>query len=262
MRSRKNEQDHRNIQHSPRKVAASAPEGTSTTSCRRFGESGTLSSAAQVQPDVMPKFCKSRPVPFTIWEAVGKELDHLEEQGIIEKVTHNDWAAVIIPAPKKDGRFRLCGDYIVTINQALSVEQYPLPKPEDLFATLAGGQAFSKLDLSQAYLQVQLDEQSKDYLTLNTHQGLYRYVRFPFGVTSAPALFQKMMDTVLQGIPRVIYYIDDILITGKDEQRQQLKHVRLRRKQTMIGILNFAVLPPKLSSMCTQATKLPDEDFG
>ena len=98
------------------------------------------------------------------------------------------------------------------------MEQYPLPKPEDLFTTLVGGQAFSKLDLSQAYLQVQLDEQSKHYLTVNTHQGLYRYTRLPFGVASAPALFQKMMDAVLQGIPGVICYIDDILITGKDEE--------------------------------------------
>lgn len=184
----------------------------------------------QVQPDVTPRFFKPRPVPFAIRDAVGKELDRLEREGIIEKVSYSDWAAPIVPVPKKDGRFRICGDYKVTINQALSVEQYPLPKPEDLFATLAGGQAFSKLDLSQAYLQVQLDEQTKPYLTVNTHQGLYRYTRLPFGVASAPALFQKMMDTVLQGIPGVICYIDDILITGNDAEShlQSLKEVLMR----------------------------------
>ena len=107
----------------------------------------------QVQPDVTPKFFRFRPVPFAIREAVGKELDHLEEQGMSEKVTHSVWAAPIVLVPKKDGHFRICEDYKVTINQALSVEQYPLPKPENLFTTLAGGQAFSKLDLSQAYLQ-------------------------------------------------------------------------------------------------------------
>ena len=107
------------------------------------------------------------------------------------------------------------------------MEQYALPKPEDLFATFASGQAFSKLDLSQAYLQVQNDEQTKPYLTMNTHQGLYRYTRLPFGVASAPALFQKMMDTVLQGIPGVICYIDDILVTGNDAEShlQSLKEV-------------------------------------
>lgn len=54
--------------------------------------------------------------------------------------------------PKKDGRYRICGDYKVTVLQALDVEQYPLPKPEDLFATLPGGAKFSKLDLSQLTL--------------------------------------------------------------------------------------------------------------
>ena len=170
-----------------------------------------------VQPDATPKFCKPRSVPFAIKEVVGKELDCLEEQGILQKVSHSEWAAPIVAVPKKDGRFRLCGDYKVTINQALEVDQYPLPKPEDLFATLAGGTLFSKLDLSQAYLQLQLDEKSIPYVTINTHQGLYQYTRLPFGVASAPALFQKLMDTVLQGIPGVICYIDDILVSGKDE---------------------------------------------
>ena len=119
--------------------------------------------------------------------------------------------------PKKGGKFRNCGDYMVTINQALSVEQYPLPKPEDFIATLAGGNVFSKLDLSQAYLQFQLDEKSTPYVTINTHQGLYHHTRLPFGVASASALFQKLMDVVLLGISGVLCYIDDILVSRKDE---------------------------------------------
>ena len=75
----------------------------------------------------------------------------LESEGILEKVSYSDWAAPIVAVPKKDGNFRICGDYKVTVNLALDVDQYPLPKPEDLFAMLAGGQKFSKLDLSQAY---------------------------------------------------------------------------------------------------------------
>jgi len=185
-------------------------------------ELGTITpykAKLQVQPQAAPRFCKPRPLPFAIRASVGKELDLLEKQGIIEKVSHSDWAAPIVPVPKKDGRFRICGDYKVTVNQALAVEQYPLPKPEDLFATLAGGKYFSKLDLSQAYLQVPLDEDSQCYVTINTHQGLYRYMRLPFGVASVPALFQKLMDTVLQGIPGVTCYIDDILVSGKDEKQ-------------------------------------------
>ena len=76
---------------------------------------------------------------------------------------------------------------------------------------------FSKLDLSHAYQQVLLDEESRDYVTINTHLGLYRYTRLPFGVAAAPAIFQHTMDQVLQGIDGVGYILDDILITGKDD---------------------------------------------
>ena len=106
----------------------------------------------------------------------------------------------------------------MTINRALIVDQYPLPKPEDLFAILANGTRFSKLDLSQVYLQLQLDDASMPYVTVNTHQGLYQYTRLPFDVASAPAIFQRLMDTILQGVPGVICYIDDILVTGASEE--------------------------------------------
>ena len=75
----------------------------------------------------------------------------------------------------------------VTVNQELAVEEYPLPMPEYLFSNLAGGRIFSKLDLSQAYLQLPVDEASKPFLTINTYKGLYVYNRLPFGVASAPA---------------------------------------------------------------------------
>lgn len=102
-----------------------------------------------------------------------------------------------MPVPKKNGRFRICGDYKVSVNPALDVEQYPLPKPQELFATLAGGKLFTKLDISQAYMQLPLEEESQKYLTINTHKGLYQYTRMPFGVASASALFQRTMDTML-----------------------------------------------------------------
>ena len=167
-----------------------------------------------VKADAHPKFCKARSVPFSIKQRVGEELDRLEKEGIVERVMHSDWATPIVPVPKKDGTFRICGDYKVTVNPALEVDQYPLPKPEDIFASLAGGTAFSKIDLSQAYQQLLLDKESQQYLTVNTHQGLYRYKRLTFGVASAPAIFQRVMDTMLQGIPNVVCYLDDILVTG------------------------------------------------
>ena len=187
----------------------------------------------RVRPDARPRFFKPRPVPFAIKAAIEAELDALEAGGAIERVTHSDWAAPIVPVPKKNGKFRICGDYKVTINQELEVEQYPLPKPEDLFATLAGGKKFSKLDLSQAYQQLPLDDDSMKYVTINTHRGLYRCTRLPFGVASAPALFQKLMDSVLQDIPHVICYLDDILVTGvsDEDHRKTLACVFQRLQQ-------------------------------
>ena len=178
-----------------------------------------------MQPDAAPKFFKPRPMPFALKGAVGQELDHLEKYGVIKKVDSSEWAAPIFTVPKAEGKIRLCGDYKVTINQALTVDQYPLPKPDDLFATLANGHKFTKLDLSQAYLQLQLEESSQQYVTINTHQGLYQYTRLPFGIASAPANFQRLMDTILQGVPGAVCYIDDILITGKSEE-DHLKNLK------------------------------------
>ena len=130
----------------------------------------------------------------------------------------SEWAAPVVPVLKPDGTVRLCGDYRLTINRAAKPDTYPLPRVEDLFATLAGGKSFSKLDLAHAYLQIPLAEASKQYVTINRHKGLYRYNRLPFGVTAAPSNFQKLMETVLQGIPQVSI----ILMTFSSQVLQKL----------------------------------------
>ena len=143
----------------------------------------------------------------------------MEDAKIISKVTYSEWAAPIVAVPKKDGKQRICGDYKVTINPSMKVVQHPLPKPDDLFTTLSGGNIFSKIDLSHAYQQMPLDNPSKKLVTINTHCGLYHYNRIPFGVASAPALFQRAMDMILEGVPNVICCIDDILVSGSSYEQ-------------------------------------------
>ena len=102
---------------------------------------------------------------------------------------------------------------------------------------LRGGQRFTKLELKSAYQQLPLDPESQQFITINTHRGLYRYKRLPFGIASSPALFQRTMDIILQGLDHVASIQDDILITGKDDDehikildsvRSRLDHYGLR----------------------------------
>ena len=135
------------------------------------------------------------------------------------KVEWSEWATPIVPVPKKDGSVRLCGDYKITVNPELQAEQYPLPRIEDIFANLAGGQKFSKIDLRQAYHQIEMEDDSKKYLTINTHMGLFQYNRLVFGITSAPAIWQRTIDQVLEGTSGTSCILDDMIITGKNDEQ-------------------------------------------
>lgn len=152
------------------------------------------------------------------------------DTGVIEPVRFAEWATPIVPILKKDGSIRLCGDYKVTLNRETLTESYPLPRIEDMLASLAGGTSFSKLDLAHAYQQVVLEDKSKEMATITTHRGLYRVNRLPFGVASSPSLFQRIMETVLQGLPSVSIYLDNILVTGKsvDDHIRNLEAVLSR----------------------------------
>ncbi|KAK9517616.1 hypothetical protein VZT92_022970 [Zoarces viviparus] len=150
-------------------------------------------------------------------DRVEEELRKLEEANIISPVKHSEWAAPIVPVVKKDKSLRLCGDYKVSANQAVERETYPLPRLEELLATLSGGKIFSKIDLATAYQQVLLDDDSKKYTTINTHRGLFVYNRLPFGISSAPSIFQRIVENRMKGLP-VVVFLDDLLIMGRTEK--------------------------------------------
>ena len=110
----------------------------------------------------------------------------------------------------------MCGDFKVTINSQLEVDEYPLPRIDDIYASLGGGTLFSVIDLRHAYLQMEVEEHSRPFLTINTTCGLYQYQHLPYGVASAPAIWQRAMDQILQGIPGVFCYLDDIIVTSSN----------------------------------------------
>ena len=191
-----------------------------------------MKASLTLKENAQPKFCKARPVPYALKERVEKELDRLESEGIIQKVDYSDWATPIVAVPKGDNSVRICGDYKVTVNPQLKVDQYPLPRIQDIFASLAGGQKFTKIDLRQAYNQLEMSEDSKSYLTINTHKGLYSYNRLVFGIAASPSIWQRTMDQILKDIPNTSCILDDIIITGKsDEEHLKTLETVLQRLQ-------------------------------
>ena len=171
----------------------------------------------ELKDNVSPRFCKARPVPYAIREEVEREIERLVEQGIYEPVKYSDWACPIVPVRKDNGEIKVCGDYKQTIKPRTKCDTYPVPKTEDLLAALNGGQKFSKIDLKKAYMQLCLEEKSREYLTVNTHKGLFRPTRMMFGLHSAAGVFQREIEERLSGIPGVVVRSDDILVTGVND---------------------------------------------
>lgn len=204
-----------------------------------MGKMKDIKARIDVKPDATPRFLKARPVPIALRDKVNENIEKLVNYEVLSPIRHSDWATPIVPVIKSDGSVRICGDFKVTVNPVLNVEKYPQPRREDLFASLAGGKTFSKVDLASAYLQMEVEEDSKQYLTINTPKGLFRYNRLVFGIASAPAIFQRAIETILQRIPGVIVYQDDILVTGNTDKEhlqslttvlERLEHYGLRVK--------------------------------
>jgi hypothetical protein len=99
-----------------------------------------------------------------------------------------------------------------------------LPVPEDVFATLNGGHVFSQIDFCDAYLQVELDDDSKRQCNINTHRGVYKYQRLPFGVKLAPSIFQAIMDNMRAGLPFATAYLDDIVVVSRGPD-DHIRHI-------------------------------------
>jgi hypothetical protein len=161
----------------------------------------------ELKENAVPKFLKPRPIPFALRSKVEAEIDRLVAEGILSPVNNSEWGSPVVPVIKKSGELRLCADLKASsLNDSLIINRHPIPRIEDLFNTLQKGESFSKIDLSQAYQQVCLDEQSKKYCTISTTKGLFRYNRVPYGVASAPGIFQKIMESILTGVPGCIVF--------------------------------------------------------
>ena len=211
-------------------------------------------------------------LPFAKRKVVDDSVRDMLNDGIIRPST-SPWASPITLAPKKDGTTRFCVDYR-KLNEVTRKDAYPLPHIQDVFDQLVGATVFSTLDLRSGYWQFPMAEESIAKTAFTCHLGLFEFVRMPFGLSNAPAIFQRTMNKVLSGLIGVccMVYIDDIVIYSTsinehmrhlDQVFQRLRSAGLQLKpskcsflKTEIELLGYTVsargispLPDKVSAI-------------
>ena len=170
---------------------------------------------------------------------VEEQVAQLVQRGMVEP-TDGSWSSPVVLVRKKDQSWRLCVDYR-RLNAVTRKDAYPLPRIDDSLDALTGSIYFSTLDLVSGYWQVPLDEEAQQRSAFVTRGGLWRWKVLPFGLTSAPATFERLMERVLKGLQwqTLLLYLDDIIVFSKDfdshlsrleEVFQRFRSARLKLK--------------------------------
>uniref|UniRef100_A0A5S6QYL9 RNA-directed DNA polymerase n=1 Tax=Trichuris muris TaxID=70415 RepID=A0A5S6QYL9_TRIMR len=179
-----------------------------------------------------PVYARSRRLRPDKLAAAKRELDELVSRGILVP-SSSQWSSPIHLVSKDNGwSFRMVGSY-ERLNAITVPERYPVPDLQTFADRLDGSTIFSKIDLARANAQIKMNTADQAKTAITTPFGLFEYTRMPFGLKNAAQTFQRLMDTVVRGLPRVFVYIDDILVFSRtdDEHRTDLHAVfeRLHR---------------------------------
>ena len=162
------------------------------------------------------KVIRSRPysIPYHLKEKVEEEIREMEKDGYLEPSV-SSYASPLVVVKKPDNKIRICGDYR-KINTIVEFDAEPMANVEQIFANLAGSKIFSKMDLSKGFYQLPLAKESRQYTALATPLGLKQFTVVPFGLSISPAAFNRNIRQILQGIPNVEVFVDDVLVHTKD----------------------------------------------
>ena len=164
----------------------------------------------------------ARRIPIPLYDKVDEELKQMEKQGIIERIDEpTDWCAPIVPVLKPNGKVRITTDF-KKLNSAVKRERYMLPCIEEVLQRMKGSKVFSKLDARSGYFQVPLDDDSAKLTTFITPFGRFFYKRLPQGISSAPEIFQKQMESILAGQKNVEVFMDDIMVHSENEEAHEI----------------------------------------
>lgn len=200
-----------------------------------FGELGKMNTTYHMRIDetVEPIVAGARKVPFSQKEKVQEELKRMAKLGVIaEEGDATDWVNPMIVVNKPNGKVRLCLDP-QRLNSALKREYHQIPTVEEISTKMTGAKLYSKLDASSGFYQIPLDKDSSQLCTFATPFGRYRFLRMPFGISSAPEVYQKAMDKFFGDLEGVTCYIDDLCVwsTTIEEHIQRLETVFQRAQE-------------------------------
>ena len=179
----------------------------------------------QLKEDAQPySLPTARRVPIPLEDKVKAELERMKAANIIEEITEpTDWCAPMVAVMKKSGAVRICTD-LKKLNLAVKRERYIIPTIDDILHRLKGSKVFTKLDATSGFWQIPLDPSTAKLTTFISPFGRFYYKRLPFGITSAPEIFQRTMEEILQGINNVVCFFDDILIHSSCPEEHE-KHI-------------------------------------
>ncbi|UYV61070.1 K02A2.6-like, partial [Cordylochernes scorpioides] len=213
-----------------------------------------------LQPDAKPyALCTPRRVPIPLMKQVKEQLEEMTRLGVIESVEEpTEWCAGMVAVSKPGGKIRICVD-LTKLNQYIRRENYPLPATEHILGQLGNACYFSKLDANSGFWQFGLAKESQKLTTFITPFGRFFFKRIPFGITSAPEIFQRKMTQLLGNIEGVVCFMDDIVVYGSsleehnERVRQVLKKIQeegmtLNPEKCQFGVKTVKFLGHTLSS--------------
>jgi len=184
-----------------------------------------------------------RQIPVGIRDAVKSEIDVLLSNGIIVE-SSSDWASPLVPVRKKDGSVRICVDFR-QLNSVTPLRRYWLPSLSEILERVGPNACLSTLDLTAGFHQLAMDDRSSEFTTFVCPFGKYRYLRMPFGLKNAPAIFQAVIEKVLKPVLHCCRnYVDDVVIYSRNWS-EHLSHLR-----AVIECLGASGLTIKLKKCC------------